>query len=96
MSSLYEVPAKNKLEKIFVGWDSEKQSYFMKVVQFTTNQQEDRVIDQVGMTFGEINDVEILDSLVKKYSQAPDGLSPKMYKQLFDDDVPPELKDFEE
>lgn len=94
--SQYEVPARNKDQKIFVGWNSELETYFMRVIQTTPDGREGRVVDHVGTGCGSITDVEVLDSLVKRHNKAPDGLSPKVYKALFDDDVPPELQDFEE
>lgn len=85
MMSEYEIPAKKEKFTLIVGWDEELKTYFMRVTDLTQN---GRIIDQAGRCYGEIGDLEVLDALVKKYSKAPDGLSPKMYKTLFDEDDP--------
>jgi hypothetical protein len=94
--SEYEVPAKNPNHRIFVGWNDKLKTYFMKVVRIEPQGNMHPMFDQVGRTFGEIRDLEDLDDLVKRHSKAFDGLSPETYKKLFDDDVPPELDEFDD
>lgn len=84
MSSVYIVPSIDQKIRLFVGWDDDLKTLFLHVILLDRNIGEG-IGENLGTSQGEIVDVEQIDRAIKKYSKAFDGLSPTLYKTLFDE-----------
>lgn len=83
---IYFVQPKRNRHVIIVGWDPEKKSYILRVMDNSRAEDDHRrEVITMGDIPGDITDIEVLDVFVKDYSLNPNGLSSDMWQRLFDD-----------